>query len=242
MIDKKYLNYLSGKKVALVGPAEYLTKLNTGKYIDSFDVVVRINRGTEVIDKYFDSIGSRTDILYNCLIKSPDNGGDIKVKEYKKNKIKWIATTPSPYVNEASKPNELHKMVSWFTVFKLKWNFNFHIMDQKIYSLINKKVESRANTGFASIFDLLNHDISKLYITGFSFYLDNFMSGYKSGCERDEEEFAKQCFVSKRHKQEPQWRYLKEIFQKDKRIEVDKILKKILTMDKLSRDNNIFKN
>ena len=241
MINKKYLNYLSGKKVVLVGPAEYLTKLNTGKYIDSFDVVVRINRGIEVIDKYFDSIGSRTDILYNCLIKSPDNGGDIKVKEYKKNKIKWIATTPNPYFNEDSKPNELHKMVSWFTVFKLKWNFNFHIMDQKKYSLINKKVESRANTGFASIFDLLNHDISKLYITGFSFYLDNFMSGYKSGCERDEEEFAKQCFVSKRHKQEPQWRYLKEIFQKDKRIEVDKILKKILTMDKLSRDNNIFK-
>ena len=241
MNNKKYQNYLNGKKVALVGPAEYLTKLNTGKYIDSFDVVVRINRGTEVIDKYFDSIGSRTDILYNCLIKSPDNGGDIKVKEYKKNKIKWIATTPSPYVNKDSKPNELHKMVSWFTVFKLKWNFNFHIMDQKKYSLINKKIESRANTGFASIFDLLNHDVSKLYITGFSFYLDNFMSGYKSGCERDEEEFAKQWFVSKRHKQEPQWRYLKEIFQKDKRIEVDKILKKILSMDKLSRDNNIFK-
>ena len=242
MINKKYLNYLSGKKVALVGPAEYLTKLNTGKYIDSFDVVVRINRGTEVIDKYFDSIGSRTDILYNCLIKSPDNGGDIKVKEYKKNKIKWIATTPNPYLIKSSKFNELHKMVSWFTVFKLKWNFNFHIMDQKKYSLINKKIESRANTGFASIFDLLNHDVSKLYITGFSFYLDNFMSGYKSGCERDEEEFAKQCFVSKRHKQEPQWRYLKEIYQKDKRIEVDKILKKILSSDKLSRDNNVFKN
>ena len=242
MINNKYQDYLNGKKVALVGPAEYLTKLNTGKYIDSFDVVVRINRGTEVINKYFDSIGSRTDILYNCLIKSPDNGGDIKVKEYKKNKIKWIATTPSPYLNEGSKPNELHKMVSWFTVFKLKLNFNFHIMDQKKYSLINKKVESRANTGFASIFDLLNHDISKLYITGFSFYLDNFMPGYKSGCERDEEEFAKQCFVSKRHKQEPQWRYLKEIFQKDKRIEVDKILKKILTMDKLSRNNTIFDN
>ena len=52
--------------------------------MNSFDVVVKVNRGTEVIDKYFNSIGKRTDILYNCLIKSPDNGGDIKVKEYKK--------------------------------------------------------------------------------------------------------------------------------------------------------------
>jgi len=62
VIDKNYQNYLSGKRVALIGPAEYLTKLDTGKYIDSFDIVVRVNRGTEVIDKYFNSIGKRTDI------------------------------------------------------------------------------------------------------------------------------------------------------------------------------------
>ena len=240
MINKKYQNYLSGKRVALVGPAEYLTKLSTGKYIDSFDVVVRVNRGTEIIDKYFNSIGRRTDILYNCLIKTPDNGGDLSVKKYKKNKIKWISTIPASDVNGISKSNKLHKMVSWFTVLKLKWNFNFHIMNYKKYSLVNEKVESRANTGFASIFDLLNHDVSKLYITGFSFYLDNFMSGYKDGCERESEEFAKQCFISKRHKQEPQWRYLKETLQKNERVEVDDILKKILAMDKLSRDNNIF--
>ena len=239
MINKKYQNYLSGKRVALVGPAAYLTKLNTGKYIDSFDIVVRVNRGTEVIDKYFNSIGRRTDILYNCLIKTPENGGEILVKEYKKNKIKWISTIPSSDKNGITKSNKLHKMVSWFTVLKLKWNFNFHIMDYKKYSLVNEKAESRANTGFAAIFDLLNHDVSKLYITGFSFYLDDFMSGYKNGCERDDEEFARLCFISKRHKQEPQWKYLKEIFQKDGRIEVDEILKKILSMDELSRETNI---
>lgn len=240
MINKKYQNYLSGKRVALVGPAAYLTKLNTGKHIDSYDVVVRINRGTELLDRYFNSLGKRTDILYNCLIKSPDNGGDILVKEYKKNKIKWIATVPGSDSRGISKSNKLHKMVNWFTVLKLKWHFNFHVMDYRKYSNVNTKAESRSNTGFAAIFDLLNHDVSKLYITGFSFYLDNFISGYKSGCEMNDEEFARHCFLSKRHKQEPQWKYLKEIFQKDKRIEVDEILKKILSMDELSRENNIF--
>ena len=83
MINKKYQNYLIGKRVALVGPAEYLSKLKNGEYIDSFDIVVRVNRGTEVIEKYQSSIGKRTDILYNCLIKSPDNGGGL-VKDYKK--------------------------------------------------------------------------------------------------------------------------------------------------------------
>lgn len=240
MINNRYKNYLIGKKVALIGPAEYLTKLNTGEYIDSYDVVVRVNRGTEVIENYSKSIGKRTDILYNCLIKSPDNGGDIRVKDYKRNKIKWIATVPGSDPDGTTVSNKLHEQVNWFTVFKLKWNFNFHVMDYKKFSLINSKINSRANTGFASIFDLLDHGVSKLYITGFSFYLDNFMSGYKRGCDRDEEEFAKQCFVSKRHKQEPQWRYLKELYQKDKRVEVDKILKNILSMKTLSRDNNLF--
>ena len=53
-------------------------------------LLLRVNRGTEVIDKYFNSIGKRTDILYNCFIKSPDNGGDIKVKEYKKIKLSGL--------------------------------------------------------------------------------------------------------------------------------------------------------
>ena len=86
-------------------------------------------------------------------------------------------------------------MVNWFTVLKLKWNFNFHIMDYREYLKINEII-GRANTGFAAIFDLLNHGVSNLYITGFSFYLDSFINGYKKGCERDEEEFAKECLDS----------------------------------------------
>lgn len=240
MINKKYQNYLIGKRVALVGPAEYLSKLKNGEYIDSFDIVVRVNRGTEVIEKYQSSIGKRTDILYNCLIKSPDNGGDLKVKDYKKNKIQWISTIPGSNKDGTTKSNRLHKMVNWFTVLKLKWNFNFHIMDYREYLKINEIIESRANTGFAAIFDLLNHGVSNLYITGFSFYLDSFINGYKKGCERDEEEFAKECFDSKRHKQQLQWRYLKKKFSEDKRIDVDPILREILSMNNLKRDNNIF--
>ena len=38
------------------------------------------------------------------------------------------------------------------------------------------------------------------------------------------------------------WCPLKETFQKDQRVEVDEVLKKILAMDKLSRDSNIFEN
>lgn len=236
MVNIDYSSYLQNKRVAIVGPASYLSKLNTGSYIDSFDIVVRINRGTELIESHSDSIGTRTDILYNCLIKSPDNGGALDVKKYYKSGIKWISTIPGSDINGVCKSNKLHKMVSWFTVFKLKKNFNFHVMDFREYSKVNKSVESRANTGFAAIFDLLNYNISELYITGYSFYLDDFMSGYKDGCTRESEEFARQCFVSQRHKQKPQWEHLKSAVLSDNRIQVDPVLKKILNMDDLSRN------
>ena len=132
MLDKKYYDYLKGKSVAIIGPAAYLTQLKTGPYIDSFDVVVRINRGTELTNLYAESIGTRTDILYNCLIKSPDNGGDLDTVKFQSAGVEWISTIPNSDINGFSRSNRLHKMVSRFTVFKLKRKFNFHIMDFRI--------------------------------------------------------------------------------------------------------------
>ena len=41
---------------------------------------------------------------------------------------------------------------------------------------------------------------------------------------------------SERHKQKPQWQYLKSLRQADPRIEVDPVLNQILNMNDLSRD------
>ena len=58
--------YLSGKRVAFVGPAPYLNGKGKGKLIDSYDVVVRIQ--PEIWD--VDDFGSRTDIIQSCLNSS----------------------------------------------------------------------------------------------------------------------------------------------------------------------------
>ena len=95
----------------------------------------------------------------------------------------------------------------------------------------------RQNTGFAAIFDLLEFDLKELYITGFSFYLDSFFKGYKSGCKRNEEVFSQECFKSRRHNQKKQWNYLKNNID-NKKLTFDPILKEILSMSKL--DRNLF--
>lgn len=231
----QYRKYLRGKKVALVGPASYLTKLNNGKLIDDHEIVVRVNRGLEVINKFKDNLGTRTDILYNCLIDDPDNGGEININFYKSHNIKWICTIPHSKFNGECTNGKLNPLINQKTIKLLKNNFNFRVMNFKKYNYINKKVECRSNTGFAAIFDLLDQDIKSLYITGFSFYLDDFINGYKSGCSRNEKKFAEECFVSKKHNQVNQWNYLKEIYKIKKNIETDKILNKILQLDTLDR-------
>jgi len=235
-----YTNFLKGKKVIIIGPAQYVTTkpfYGFGEKIDKeFDVVVRLNRGLDVIDKYKPYIGSKTDVFYNCLIEHKDNGGIIDINRLKDHNIQWVCTIPHSDIKGNCHNNRLSPMVNLQTVSKIANNFNFHVMDYRLYGELNKGVACRANTGFAAIFDLLNRDVESLYVTGFSFYLDNFTPGYKEGCTRDEEEFAKQCFASKRHNQVNQWEYSRKHLKDNPKVILDDVLTKILNLKTLSRE------
>lgn len=231
--SKNFFNLISNKRVALIGPAKYLDLLNLGNLIDSYDIVVRVNRGMEIIEGNEEKIGSKTDILYNCLIEHPDNGGAINIKKLKK--LKCMATIP--YSDEFGKVKKLklHPQVNKVKALLLKIHLKLHITDVNLVKKINKKIESRANTGYVAIFDILENKPKELFIAGFSFYLDSFYNGYKKGCERKEDEFAKQCFMSKRHNQLNQWKYFKTIVDDNKNLKLDPILIQIVNMKNLHR-------
>ena len=59
--------FLENKTIAYVGPSPHLKGLNMGKYIDSHDIVVRINQAYHVPENEQADYGKRTDILINCL-------------------------------------------------------------------------------------------------------------------------------------------------------------------------------
>ena len=239
MKDKLYSKYLKNKRVAIIGPAHYLTTKefsNMGEEIDNYDIVVRINRGMELINRYKSNLGTRTDVFYNCLIEHIDNGGKVDIDNLKKTNIKWISTIPNSNIRGICNDNTLHPMVNQNTVKLIKENFNFHVMNFKLYGELNKYTKCRTNTGFAAMFDLLHHDVGCLFITGFSFYLDSFAPGYKEGCTRDEKEFARQCFISKRHNQVNQWNYARKKLKNNPKVILDNVLTKILNLKTLSRD------
>lgn len=229
--NPELLQILENKRVILVGPSKSLLHLKNGEFIDSFDVVIRINRGIEPVEKYGEFIGYRTDILYNCLLEHPDNGGVIDIDFLKNNNIKFVCYHPQVTFNGVAY-NRAPFHVSPLTLTKLKSNFKTHMIDFRFYNEITEIVKCRPNTGNIAIYDILLHNVKELYITGFTFYLDGFMSGYK---EQTDSKFITNCFNSKRHDQKQQWSFLKKMKEHDLRIKTDDVLTNILQMDELMK-------
>jgi hypothetical protein len=231
--------FLKNKKIIIVGPSASSLINKNGNFFDSFDIVIRVNRGVEPTKLYPEFIGKRTDILYNCMLEKPDNGGIIDVELLKNNNVKYVIYHPDVSF-EGICVNRPPKTLNMNTINKLHSNnINTQMIDSNFYNSISKQVNCRPNTGFIALFHLLSFDIKELYITGYTFYLDGFMNGYKDHV--DKEQFRDKCFKSKRHNQKNLWKFLKEQKQKDSRIKTDKYLERILNLDNLNNDEETIK-
>jgi hypothetical protein len=159
------------KSIAIVGSAPSVFD-NDGKYIDSFDYVVRINnyktRGFE------EKTGKRTDVYYSffgnsikktkeelindgvkiCMCKCPDSAPHKDSEYHKKNNM--IYGTSFKWIYEKRKN-------FWFCPVYIpteeKYLRHFYILGNHVPS-----------TGFACILDFIGFDTEKLYITGFDFF------------------------------------------------------------------------
>ena len=84
----KYRSFLEDKTVAIIGPASSVLFEENGDEIDKYDVLIRINRGSELVDDKKEFVGSRTDVLYNSLDFDPLSGGNLSA--IKNSNIKFI--------------------------------------------------------------------------------------------------------------------------------------------------------
>jgi len=227
------------KKVALVGPAKYMTNLPLGKEIDSHDTVVRINRSWESISSHNKSIGSRTDVLYSCLIEKPANAGEINVEKYVENNIKLVCAPPASSMKGLSNETRFHDLIDIEKIEKLNQKIPVRLVDHHFHNALAYKVDCRPNTGFVAIYDILRMNPKFLSIYGFSFYLDGFIPGVKKGIineqNKTEAEFANQCFNSKRHVQKNMWQFAKETLLNNEKVNLDSQLKIILELERLDK-------
>lgn len=173
-----------GKRIAIIGGADSATKAHLGKYIDDFDIVVRVNRGVSLTGTLGEYIGTRTDILFSGLDEHPVTGcGKIEIKKWRANGVKKVYYT---FYEPTFKPfldNFLLKNRGRLPLFQVS---------KKDYDELKVNYKLYPTTGFSTIYHLLKADFKELYITGFTFFRTAHQIGYNNVAPTDNVvEFAK---------------------------------------------------
>ena len=241
-VNNKYADFLKNKKIVLVGPSPHMRGWKQGELIDSYDIVVRVSKGYELVsgleskianDEYRgnnekfkikedikEDFGTRIDILYQTLFSQWGSGFTAPFEKLK-NKLKWLC---------ASFPDKKHKpFIKDFIKYTNKLNISFHIMNKEYWESIVKDMKTIPTVGPTSAFDLLRYDIKELYLTGFTFcqikdknnfyyYPEYFYNNSKHLIRKG----------GKKHNNEKIFNYFKNIYKEDKRIKCDIILKELL--------------
>ena len=210
-----YHNYLYGKNVALVGPASSIIRTKSGRLIDTFDIVVRLNKSLPLSRRLIHDIGSRTDILYNSLNRSDFPGENILDENFFiKNGLKFLCTS---YPNISQFNSDIRHYLNHSSC-----KLPFRMVETDLYYNVKNAIHTRPNTGIMAIIDLLNTRLRKLYITGLNFYKTTYYKNYQSNNQ------LVPYSTNNIHNQNTQIQLLRHLTLTDDRIIIDKVLHKIL--------------
>lgn len=244
---------ISGKSVAIVGSAKYLSNFEFGKEIDEHDIVVRINKGIDIISTDTQkSLGSRSDILYHCLLEDdPNTGGPkfgfIEPEKWKNFGTKLVVCLPHSDMNGICQGNYLSSQIKKESINSILGKIELQMVEYKLYNQISSNVRCKPNTGIVALYHLLSASPKKLSVYGFSFLLDGWVKDYHDGIQNLPESLAgnlttielweEKCLNSTRHIQKNQWEFVKELHNNFKNFFPDPYMKKILQMNEFNREN-----
>ena len=217
------------KRVIIVGPSSYLENMKSGEFIDSFDLVVRINNVHDVNDKKLvEDLGKKVDVIYFDGSMDTDRFNAYSIL--------------SPELIKCTYPK-----TEWFyedrcntNIEILKKHFKTQVIDSEKYNnlkyALDNNLKVRPNSGLISIIDLLSLPIKELYITGIDFYRNAYSSyhpDYGLSNLNDIKEIFKKGDNGDVHDINKQFKYFKTYVCVDKRINMDDTLKNYLQDPKL---------
>ncbi|NQT93880.1 MAG: glycosyltransferase family 29 protein [Lentisphaerae bacterium] len=222
--DPDFARFLDGKRVAIVGPAPSIVGSRQHDLIESFDLVVRVNKALPVPEQMKPDVGSRTDILYNCLLQDEEAGGTIDFDTLREASVGYVCC-PFPPIGGFAGNIEAFLAQN-------RDRFPFHHIDATFYENMVAVLQTRPNTGIATIADLLAHDIAALYITGFTFFQGGYCKTYRG---YSQQEVMSRMAKAGNHAQAPQRLLVASLSRSDARVSVDRPLRRVLRRTELER-------
>jgi hypothetical protein len=209
----EFTEFVRGKKVVIVGPAAYLQGMKKGKWIDSFDMVVRVNHAIPI--SLPEDYGSRIDILYHIMSHRGKNGKTLvnrgEIILWRDHGLKWLVVRQSATSERVRKCAHLINTL-------VPWSCIHHRFSDSVKKSIREKAP---NTGIMAIVHLLNAQVESLTVIGFDLYASGVYENY--GDLKDNEDALE---VNKRwHSIDAQREYLRKIIRRETRIHIDDHLK-----------------
>ncbi|MFD2518543.1 glycosyltransferase family 29 protein [Salinimicrobium flavum] len=180
----------SGKRVAIVGPADSAYEMENGSYIDGFDYVIRINKAISTWkhenEKY---IGTRTDLWFHSFFENEKSGGG------KLNPEIIIERGVNTLVNPRSTFQAYRRTFNFYR--KYKHTIPVYHLSDNVYRALKKEFPDnlRPTVGFTALYAALISECNELFITGFTFFKTPYAQGYRDhlvDLEENKKHFKKQ--------------------------------------------------
>ena len=217
-----FKEFVSGKRIALVGPASTLKDQRMGTMIDAHDIVVRLNHSWPLPKAFQEDIGTRVDVIYHNMNFTKQKMTRKEIVRMHRDGVKWmISTHPASEVRFRYRLRKFSKMN--------KGLLNFRALPGSLKKRMQKRVK-HPNAGLMAIEDLLRYPIRSVYVTGFSFYTTGYLKypNYRQS-------YAKRAV--RHHDQNQNKSYFCRLITRDSRIEVDPWIAQLLQehMERMAR-------
>lgn len=203
--------YLSGKRVVLVGPAKSTIGRSQGKEIESYDVVVRLNFQWPISSELVVDIGSRMDMLYHTC------NGDLSVDSILIPELRDTRFICYERNIDSRKLREFSK------------SLKIEVLDiTTVYQQLNDRFGSPFPTGIVAVEHLTKFPLKQLYITGLTLFQDGYHPGYPGEGAKNRNLGSGVVDRLWEHDVRAQAEYLKVKSGQDSRIKLDSVLIEIL--------------
>ena len=210
--EAEYFSELATKKAIIVGPAGYLVGQGLGEYIDSFDVIVRVNHALPI--ELPEDYGERTTVLYHILSHRGQGGKDMVTQEEVDSwDTEWIVS------RHALRSGRINRVGPYLQ--GRKWT----AMDHEFFFKVRKEVGRLSpNTGVSAIAHLLQSDLKSLHVVGFDFYASGVYKGYGDVGENERADKVNERW----HDVDAQLHFLKVLKRRDNRLVYDSVLEGLI--------------
>lgn len=216
---------LNGKQAIIVCPSKSIENSFLGDFIDSHNLIVRLNNGYNLTVDQQRHFGSKTDIIYHYLGLQSENQTDYDLQKMIEAGTKMIVIPP--------RPENIH-----FEIFhhrNLSVGLPFFRIDETVKKEMWTEIGCLAFCGIWAVFHLLKFPVKSVQVVGMNFFSTGHYTGYDNRTEEQQIAYALNSQYDKRgiekqHHILPQKELLKKLYETDSRLLLDEITKKAISV------------